>query len=176
MKEEYKEIKSGDLSKIRQELYDAQSGVCPILKQNFPIESFVVDHQHRLNKSQKIGEDGAGLIRGAIQRHANALEGKIVNNWRRNGMDKFDISLPDFLRNLADYLERPNTDIVHPTELPGQPKIKKSNYNKLLKVLDDKDKTKIPAWKEDVKSRHRMKMTKPLEKLYEKYNITPEFY
>lgn len=176
MNEEYKEIKSGELSKIRQELYDVQSGICPIMKQHFPIESFVVDHQHRLNKSQTVGEDGAGLIRGAIQRHANALEGKIVNNWRRNGMDKFDISLPDFLRNLADYLERPNTSIVHPTELPEIPKIKKSNYNKLFKALDEKDKTKIPDWKEDVKSKHKMKMNQTLKKLYEKYKIEPEFY
>jgi hypothetical protein len=124
-----------------------------------------------LNQQQTIGENGAGLIRGAIQRHANSLEGKVTNAWRRYNMDRFDITIGDFLRNLADYLERDNLDIVHPSELPKPKILKKSCYNKLVKAIDGKQ--KVPDYAEKPR---KQKLTKELERLFEKYNINVEFY
>lgn len=173
---EYKKIKHSELKALRQEMYDAQDGICPILKIKLPVEQFVVDHEHRKNKSKPIGSgDGSGLIRGAIQRHANALEGKITNNWRRNGMDKFDITLPDFLRNLADYLERDNTDIVHPSELPSPKIVKKSCFNKLVKAMQKEGKV-APTYRLSPKGKKIQKLTKTLAKQFETYNIDVEFY
>lgn len=172
----FKIIKQGELSALRSRLHEEQGGVCPILKQKFAVEEMVVDHEHRKNKSKPIGSgDGSGLIRGAIQRHANALEGKITNNWRRNGMDKFDITLPDFLRNLADYLERDNTDIVHPSELPSPKIVKKSCFNKLVKAMQKEGKV-APTYRLSPKGKKIQKLTKTLAKQFETYNIDVEFY
>jgi hypothetical protein len=167
---EYQIIKTSELKALRQKLYDLQGGICPLMKKKYPVEDFCVDHQHRQNKAQEIGDNGAGLIRGAILRQANGLEGKIVNNWKRYALDKEGTSLPDFLRNLADYLEQENLPIVHPTELPKIPGITKSCYNKLKKVVNEKD--KLPAYPE----KKKLKLTKPLKALFEKYSIEVEYY
>lgn len=172
-----KKIKPTELNVLRDKLYKELDGICPIMNQHFPVEKFVVDHQHRINKEQPLGENGAGQIRGAINRHANSLEGKIVNNWRRYGMDSYDISLPDFLRNLADYLEKENLDIIHPTELPKPLIVKKASYNKLAKLA--KDEKTLPEYRMvevKGKERRKQKLTKPLRLLFEKYGVTPEFY
>lgn len=170
----FKIIKPQELNALRAKLHEEQDEICPILKLKLPIESMVLDHEHRKNRQQPIGENGAGLIRGVIQRHANALEGKISNAWRRYGMDRYDITISDFLRNLADYLDRPNTDIIYPSELPRPKIIKKSCYNKLVKAIDGKQ--KIPDYRVDGKGNNKQKMTKSFEKLFVKYEIEVEYY
>ena len=58
--------------------------------------------------------------------------------------------------------------MLHPTEAPKLPKLKKSSYNKLKKVYDGRAKfPPYPASK---------KLIKALEKLFKKYNIEPKFY
>lgn len=174
---ELKKIKAQELQALRAKLYEEIDGICPIMKQHFPVEKFVVDHQHKVNQAQPLGEDGAGLVRGAIHKMANSLEGKIINNWRRYGMDQYNVTVPDFLRNLADYLEQDNLDIIHPSELPKPLIVKKSSYNKLAKLAKD-EKTLPPYRMVTVKGteRRKQKLTKPLKALFEKYNIIPEFY
>lgn len=168
METEYKSIKTGELKALREEFWINQNKTCPLLGVELPLEEFVLDHKHRKNKSCQIGEESGGLIRMAIQRQCNALEGKIFNNWRRYGLDRFGISLPTFLRNLADYLERDTTNIIHPSEQPALPVLTKTSYNKLSKVITGKD--KMPGYK------GKQKLTKGLVKLFKKYNIEPEFY
>ena len=100
------QIKNSELKVLRKQWHKEQGFICPILNQKIPHKDAVVDHKHR-NKSTPVGKDGAGMIRGVIQRSANVIEGKLTNAYVRYGLHKFDITLPQFLRNLADYLELP---------------------------------------------------------------------
>lgn len=161
-------MEAKDLKALRKKLFDAQGGVCPILNEVMAFEESVVDHQHR-TKDEPIGKGGAGLIRGVIHRQANVIEGKIVNSFRRYGLHKFGISIPAFLRNLADYLEQDNLRYIHPSEKPKQLLLKKSSYNALKKAAGRAER-KFPEY-----PRSR-KMTVALEKLFQKYKIKPEYY
>lgn len=163
------QLKQKDLKDIKTKWWEENNKECPILKLEFPLNDMVIDHQHKL-KSELPDSTGKGICRGSIQRFANALEGKIWNNFKRMGLDRH-ISLPEFLRNLADYLEKNkiNEDIlyIHPLEEPKKPKLTKVSYNKLCKEikLDGK-----------VLPKYSTTLTKQLEKLFIKYNIQPEFY
>jgi len=76
---------------------------CPIL--NDRQSDWVVDHDHK-----------TGMVRGVISRVGNSLIGKIENFLKsRAGADPKDF--PKILRNIADYLEQPNTDVLHPVGL-----------------------------------------------------------
>jgi len=125
---------------IKKELYDKQNGICPLLNIKIPLEKSVADHQHKLKKENCSNWEngGKGLIRGCISFDANAIEGKITNVWKRYNMQRYGISLPNFLRNLADYLEEPpakklNYNYVYYTEKPKRIKVKKSEQNKINK-------------------------------------------
>ena len=163
-----KQVKQKDLRDLRRKWHDEQNGICPILKVPIPFEQTVVDHQHKL-KAELADETGKGLCRGAIDRFANALEGKITNNFKRLGLNKY-IELPEFLRNLADYLEtnkiHEEEQFIHPREAPARPKLKKSNYNKLVKVVSGKQ--KVPKYTGNA--------SKGILKLYENYSVRPEYY
>lgn len=163
------QLKQKDLKPIKEKWWNENNQECPIMKLKYSLDEMVVDHQHKL-KSELPDETGKGICRGAIYRFANALEGKITNNFKRMGLDKY-IDLPTFLRNLADYLEenKINSDImfIHPTEEPKKPKLTKTSFNKLCKAikLDGKQEPK-----------YSQNLTKQLQKLFEKYEIIPEFY
>jgi hypothetical protein len=173
MKKELKQLKQKELKPLREKLFNINNGFCPIIKQQFDINQFVIDHQHKTLK-EEIGINGAGLIRGCIHRQANSFEGKVTNSFKRYGLDKFDISLPDLLRNLADYLEQSPLNYIHPNEQPKNPYLMKKSYNKLKKCHNSNPKIKkhLP----DFPEKGKKKMTKYLQKLYDKYNIIPEFY
>jgi len=162
------QVEQKNLGKLRRNLLLKQGGMCPILKQVIPPEEAVIDHQHK-TKAENIGENGAGLIRGVLHRSTNALEGKIVNNFKRLGLHKY-INLPDFLRNLADYLEQRPTQFIHPSEKQKALLLKKSSYNKLKKAY--KGKARFPEFNKNGKQ----KMTVGLEKLFKEYKIEPEYY
>ncbi len=165
------QLKSSELKDLRKKWHDEQNGICPILKQEIAFEDTVCDHQHKL-KAEEADETGKGICRGCISRYANAMEGKITNNYKRYGLDKY-MDIPDFLRSLADYLEHNKIDeevkYIHPNEAPSKPKLKKASYNKLIKAVDGKQ--KVPDFKDK-----KGNFTKPLQKLFEKYDVTPEFY
>jgi hypothetical protein len=162
------QLKHKQLKELRERWHKEQNGVCPILKVPIPLDQMVIDHQHKL-KAELADETGKGLCRGCIDRFANALEGKISNNFKRLGLNKHT-DLPSFLRNLADYLEdnKIHTDekYIHPNEAPPKPKLKKSNYNKLVKLIGEKQ--KVPKYTGN--------LSKRLKALYEKYDLDPEFY
>ena len=76
---------------------------CPIL--NDRQSDWVVDHDHR-----------TGMVRGVISRVGNSLIGKIENYLVSRGGQKQE-DFPKILRNIANYLESKNTDILHPVGL-----------------------------------------------------------
>jgi len=76
---------------------------CPILGGR--TKDWVVDHDHK-----------TGMVRGVISRVGNSLIGKIENFLTSRCRQKPE-SFPKILRNIADYLERKNTDILHPVGL-----------------------------------------------------------
>lgn len=175
------DLKSSDLKELKRVMYELNGGKCPLLGVDVDFDSTVVDHEHKL-KSEEPSISGKGLVRNALEFRANALEGKITNNWKRYfGADvKYHpCKLSDYLRNLADYLEQgpfilENQAYIHPSEVVRQPNLKKSSYNKLKKIfLNTKQPNNKKTFPEYPKSK---KMTKTLEKLYTIYSIEPEFY
>lgn len=158
-----KQLKQKDLAPLREKLHKQQNLTCPVLGLPFNLSDMVIDHQHR-TKAEPIGENGAGLVRGCIQFQANSLEGKIWNAWKRYGLNKMDVELPEFLRNLADYYERDCLPLIHPSEKPKEPKLSKACYNKLVKAMKGSRKKCPPFPKSG-------KLTKPLERLFKQERI-----
>jgi hypothetical protein len=160
-----KQLKQKDIKKLKYQLYKNQNSICPILKQKIDIKSCCVDHQHRTSK-EKIGFNGAGLIRGCIHLQANSFEGKVSNAFKRYGLDKFGLSLPDVLRNLAEYLEQDNLPLIHPSERLKDPILSKRCFN----LLNKKFLLKYPKKKPLIYPKSK-KLTKPLQKLFNEFNI-----
>lgn len=76
---------------------------CPIL--NDRQSDWVVDHDHK-----------DGMVRGVVSRMGNSLIGKIENFLGKRCGQKPE-NFPKILRNIADYLEQQNTDVLHPVGL-----------------------------------------------------------
>ena len=160
------QLKQNDLKPLKQKLHSAQNNICPLLKIKVPFDQMVVDHKHKL-KANPAGPNGDGLVRGAIDRFANALEGKITNNWKRMGLGKYT-DLPTYLRNLADYLENPPCEqkYIHPSEKPKVKKLGKRVFKKIAKLYAEE----YPKRKELVYPKSS-KPTKQIKLLAEHYNI-----
>lgn len=144
-------MKTKDIAILKKRLYDINEGICPLLKIPVSLDKLALDHIHKL-KSEEPSEQ-KGTVRNAIEFRANAMEGKITNNWKRYfGADesKHPISLPEFLRNLADYLENgayqdnDGNFYIHPTEVPKEPKLGKREFNQLSKYYSTKYPNKKP--------------------------------
>lgn len=156
------------LKEFRKEQYDKQNGICPILKEWVPFEDVVVDHLHG-KKTDIAGEGNAHMVRGIIHNYANACEGKFLSRFKRSGLSKF-ISFPDYLRNLADYLDNPplfGSGYVHPE---GKPKMKafgKREFNRVIKYWSQiYPRRKPPIWKDkgrNGKVTGKMNLTKQWE-------------
>jgi hypothetical protein len=164
------QLNQKDLKPLKRKLHDAQNNVCPLLKIKVPFDQMVVDHKHKL-KANPAGPNGDGLVRGAIEFRANALEGKISNNWKRYyGADesKHPITLSNYLRNLADFLENPPCEqlYIHPSEKPKVKKLGKRVFNKIAKLY----KAEYPRRKELVYPKSS-KPTKQIKLLAEHYEL-----
>lgn len=131
------QIERKNLPAFREKFHRIQRFMCPLLDVFLPIDQMSVDHKHK-RKKDPIGLNGDGLIRGVIQIQANALEGKITNNWKRLGLGKYT-TLPVYLRNLADYLENPPIEqrYIHPSEKPKPEKLMKRDFNRVVKYYFD---------------------------------------
>ena len=169
-------LSSGNaLKKFRKEQYYKQGGICPILKKWIPFEDSVVDHLHG-RKCDEAGKDNAHMVRGIVHNGANAAEGTILSIFKRRGLEK-QITLPEYLRNLADYIENPplfGSGYVHPA---GKPKIKtigKRDFNRIIKHWNEiYPRRKPPVWKDKMKKGKitgRMNLTKPLSEALEMAN------
>lgn len=127
---------------IKRILHEENNGMCPLLGIELPLDKAVADHQHKLKAEPctQWQDGGKGLIRGAIEFRANAIEGKITNAWARYGMDKDGFDLPTYLRNLADYLECPPASkldecYAYYQETPKRKKVKISEYKRVAKYF-----------------------------------------
>lgn len=108
-----------DVKRIRDEFVKKQNGIDPILKEPFK-EVPVLDHCHH---SQH--------VRAALNRNCNAFEGKVQNAYTRCLKWLTDMSLPEILRNLADYYEDQER-VKHLNPLhPGWIKRVNIEFNKL---------------------------------------------
>ena len=156
------QLKGCDLPALRQQLLDEQEGECPIC--GLPVDAPCLDHSHK--KRVK----GTGLIRGVLCRSCNTLLGKIENNCLRYKVSHK--ALPLVLRNMACYLERPHKNILHPNERERPRKLKKSSYNTLKKLAKAAGvfSKRIPDFPKSGL------LTKPLEALFSKYDLEPEYY
>ena len=56
------------------------------------------------------------MIRAVISMEGNTFLGRVENSFRRFGTSS-SVGLPKILRNMADYLEAGDTDILHPVGL-----------------------------------------------------------
>lgn len=120
------QIQQKDLKDFRHKQWLLQDKKCAASNVKIAFEHSVVDHCH-LTKAEVPGVDGKGLIRGVLHFGVNALEGKITNAYRRNGLSKV-APLGDILRGLANYLEKyPVQNTLHPSCIR---KIKKKKLNK----------------------------------------------
>jgi len=153
-----KQLKTTEVSELRESILKEQNGICPLC--NDHIFDAVLDHSHK----KRTG--GTGKIRGVLCRNCNSFLAKSENNCTR-----FCISqkrLPDVLRRMAEYLEKPHLPFTHPSERTKPPKLQKSSYSKLKKIYTGK--SKFPEYPKSGQ------LTVKLKALYEQYNIEPNFY
>lgn len=165
---EIKQLKQKELKEIRDEILEKQGFRCAICGKELSKEDCVLDHQHKIKKSDPNGENGNGLIRGVLCREDNCLEGRLFNNMFRYKQIKTDEERIEWLQNLIEYYKRPKYSLIHPTEVVKEPQISKRNFNKLKKLYTLKYPQKKPL--EYPKSG---KLTKPLAKLFEDFQIEP---
>ncbi len=106
-------------------------------------------------------------MRGVVCSNCNIMIAKAENNCTRYGFSQE--ALPQILRSIANYLERPHLPYIHPSEAPPKKKLMKSSYNKLKKILESKG-LKCPEMSKSGT------LTKPLEKAFKQADLEPEFY
>ena len=95
---------AADVAKIRVQLLEEQKGLDALTGLPITLKESVTDHNHSTQ-----------YVRGVLHRQSNAVLGKIENLWHRYLGWWYNGSLSDFLRQSADYLEKPdNTNYVHP--------------------------------------------------------------
>ena len=144
-------MKSTDIKKLKQIIHTENNGICPLLNIKVDVEKMVIDHIHKLKS--ELPSEQKGTVRNAIEFRANAMEGKITNNWKRYfGADesKHPIPLPEYLRNLANYLEKgayvdkEGNYFIHPSEVVKEPKLGKREFNKISKAYSIKFPNKKP--------------------------------
>lgn len=93
-----------DTARARELLLKEQKGKCLITKKPIPKGKAALDHNHKTQ-----------FVRGVLHTHSNVMLGKIENAWDRYMVWWCPVSLPEFLRGTADFLEREQPkDYVHP--------------------------------------------------------------
>lgn len=106
-----------DIKRIRQLLYKEQNGLCALTKLPVEFSSTHTDHAH----------DSEQLVRGVLHKAANMSLGKIENIATRY-LYWYPYTLPEFLRQVADYLEcEQDTRFRHVNWM----KLVKTRFNKL---------------------------------------------
>lgn len=162
---QFRQLKQNEIPEIREKILLEQNGKCAICGDIIDEKTGVsLDHQHK-RIADNIGSDGAGLIRGVLCRACNVIEGKIWNNMNRYKQPENIQDRIIFLKNLLQYYKKDNYALIHPSEKIKEKSVSKRNYNKLRKLYSGKAAfPKYPA---------SGKLTKPLNVLFEKYNISP---
>lgn len=94
-------VKPQQYKKLRGELIASQNGLCAILRE--PLINPVLDHSHK-------GCEQEGHVRGVLEGIVNLAEGHINKLWKKHLEKNTELTLPEFLRNLADYLDKDVSD------------------------------------------------------------------
>ena len=152
------QLKTKDIKRVREEILEEQNGLCAICGK--PPKRACLDHHHK----KRIG--GTGKIRGVVCSNCNVFLAKSENNSIRYGIKPEE--LPNILRNIADYLEKEQYNMIHPSEAPPDPHLTKRSYNKLKSLYNEKK--KFPEYPRSGK------ITKQLKAIFERYSVEPEFY
>lgn len=166
-------MKQSDIKVLRELIWELNGRKCPVLNTDLLLSDAALDHSHK-NKSEEYSPD-KGTIRTTLDFRVNSVLGKLENSIVRYGLHTLeDFDLPTFLRNAADYFERGSyiddsgNYYIHPREVHKTPPVSKRNYNKLKKLyLESGRKAKFPEYPKS------KKLTKPLSKLFEEYEIEP---
>tara|TARA_E500000318_G_C3483881_1_gene181542 strand:- start:86 stop:535 length:450 start_codon:yes stop_codon:yes gene_type:complete len=124
---------------------------CPISQAE--MHDNVVDHCHC-----------TGEIRGVLHRQSNAFLGKVENAWKRYACRSANVSLPEALRRMADYIEFSCTGLLHPVGANQlQKKFERKKTEDQLNILLDLgvDVASIDASNSDKRSKlYRKQITK----------------
>ena len=93
-----------DVAKVREKLYNEQGGKDALTGLPLDYEQAVTDHNHNTQ-----------YVRGVLHRQVNAALGKLEGVHTRYLSYWYSGTLPDFLRQAAEYLEKEqDTMYVHP--------------------------------------------------------------
>jgi hypothetical protein len=104
-------VKSTDIKAAKDEKLKEQDGNCAIHRQ--PPDKPVLDHAHifyneNYDTNPYIEE---GRIRGVLESDLNMLEGRYLKIYNRAKIqEKYDISFPDMLINMGEYLKLDNSE------------------------------------------------------------------
>lgn len=86
-----------EVKEFREELLKSQDGLCAVTE--FPVKVGCLDHCHK-----------EGKIRGVLCSEANSLEGRFMSLFKRMKVEeKYQITFPQFLINMGEYLLKDNT-------------------------------------------------------------------
>jgi hypothetical protein len=88
-------------NKLQKWRIENEPQVCPLL--NYKAKSWVVDHCHT-----------NGQVRGVVSYDGNMFLGKIENAFKRCSKEAAKSELSHVLRNIADYLDKEDTKLIHP--------------------------------------------------------------
>lgn len=157
-----KQLTSTEIKSIKEQIWHKQNQCCAICGQPITLDKAVLDHQHKNKKSDANITNGNGLVRGVLCRECNLVEGKIWNNLKRFKQFTTTEERLIWLTQLSQYYKSPKYPYIHPTEKLKEPVVSKRQFNKLCKVYGKP--LTYPKSK---------KLTKPLEKLFNNYNINP---
>lgn len=86
-----------EISEIKKQLYEEQSGKCALSGVVLDLKDCHTDHAH----------DDQQLVRGVLYKQSNLCLGRLEGLWTRFLKHWYPQDLPTFLRQSADYLERP---------------------------------------------------------------------
>lgn len=174
-------MKQKEIKVLKEKLWLMNDKKCPVLGKAIPLDKMVLDHAHK--RKDEAYSPTKGVVREALDKRANAILGKVENALKRTGLGyEEDFDLPTFLRNAADYFEKgayvdeQGNMYIHPSEVPKEPKVSKSNYNKLKKLYEQE--VFVPKRKGQVKKSMpkypaSKKLTIALKVLFDKYEISP---
>jgi len=155
------QITNKQLDQVRTELKQNQNNKCLLCERDFDYYDLVacVDHQHYGNE----------LIRGCLCLQCNRIEGVI---WKYAQQAKANLPNGEkqWLNNLIKYLDQ-ETRYIHPSAIPKPKKIKKSSFNKMVKLFNEK----YPNKKSPVYPKSG-KLTKKTELLFQEFRIQDYFY
>ena len=154
---ELRELKTSEIKEVKAQILESQGFRCAICGKPLTLEESVLDHQHKMRKSDENGPGGDGLVRGALCQGCNLAEGKITNALFRFLQIRTTKDRVLFLQKLIEYYSKGTYPFVQ---------VSKKNFNKLNKLYSKETGMVL----EYPKSK---KLTKKLKVLFEKYNINP---